>query len=72
MNYCITNGWLNPLLNKLKFFRRLEAVIRFFGIETARAKDATLHRERAKVTIMIRFRCTTKTQYLRSSQNQTS
>jgi hypothetical protein len=39
MNYCITNGWLNPLLNKLKFFRRLEAVIGFFGIETARAKD---------------------------------
>ena len=39
-NYCITNGWLNPLLNKLKFFRKLEAVIGFFGIETARAKDA--------------------------------
>ncbi|MEP6819783.1 MAG: fatty acid desaturase CarF family protein [bacterium] len=40
VNYCITNGWLNPLLNKLKFFRRLEAAIGFFGIETARAKDA--------------------------------
>jgi len=40
MNYCITNGWLNPLLNKLKFFRRLEALIGFFGIETARAKQA--------------------------------
>jgi hypothetical protein len=40
VNYCITNGWLNPLLNKLKFFRRLEAVIGFFGIETARTKDA--------------------------------
>ena len=38
-NYCITNGWLNPLLNKLKFFRRLETVIAFFGIETARTKD---------------------------------
>ena len=34
-NYCITNGWLNPLLNKLKFFRRLEAVLLFFGIRTA-------------------------------------
>jgi hypothetical protein len=33
-NYCITNGWLNPLLNKLKFFRRLEATLRYFGIET--------------------------------------
>ncbi|MGH9874189.1 MAG: fatty acid desaturase CarF family protein [Pyrinomonadaceae bacterium] len=39
VNYCITNGWLNPLLNKLKFFRRLEAALGFFGIETARAKD---------------------------------
>lgn len=34
MNYCITNGWLNPLLNKLKFFRRLEATLGFFGIKT--------------------------------------
>jgi len=40
MNYCITNGWLNPLLNKLKFFRRLEATLGLFGIETVRAKDA--------------------------------
>ena len=39
VNYCITNGWLNPLLNRLKFFRRLEAGLRFFGIETARSKD---------------------------------
>jgi plasmanylethanolamine desaturase len=41
MNYCITNGWLNPLLNKLRFFRRLEAVIGLFGIETAREKQAS-------------------------------
>jgi len=34
VNYCITNGWLNPLLNKLKFFRRLEATLGFFGIKT--------------------------------------
>ncbi len=39
MNYCITNGWLNPLLNKIKFFRRLEATLRFFGMEAAKAKD---------------------------------
>jgi len=39
MNYCITNGWLNPLLNRLKFFRRLEKGLKFIGIETARAKD---------------------------------
>lgn len=39
IHYCITNGWLNPLLNKLKFFRRLEATLRFLGINTAKAKD---------------------------------
>jgi hypothetical protein len=39
VNYCITNGWLNPLLNRLKFFRRLEATLGFFGIKTAKAKD---------------------------------
>jgi hypothetical protein len=40
MNYCITNGWLNPLLNRVKFFRRLEATLGFFGIKTARVKKA--------------------------------
>jgi ubiquitin-conjugating enzyme E2 variant len=39
VNYCITNGWLNPLLNKLQFFRRLEATLGFFGIQKAKAKD---------------------------------
>lgn len=39
MHYCITNGWLNPLLNKIKFFRRLEAGLRLVGIETAKAQD---------------------------------
>ena len=34
-HYCITNGWLNPVLNKIKFFRRLEATLLFFGIRTA-------------------------------------
>jgi hypothetical protein len=50
INYCITNGWLNPLLNKLKFFRRLEATLGFFGIQTAKMKDAKIrsHQSRPK------------------------
>lgn len=35
-HYCITNGWLNPLLNKIKFFRRLENTLARVGIHTAR------------------------------------
>jgi len=40
VNYCITTGWLNPILNKLKFFRRLEAVLAFFGIKTANSSHS--------------------------------
>jgi Lipid desaturase domain len=39
MHYCITNGWLNPLLNKIHFFRGLEATLRFIGIEVATASE---------------------------------
>lgn len=39
MHYCITNGWLNPLLNKINFFRGLEAGLRFVGIEVATAAE---------------------------------
>lgn len=39
MHYCITNGWLNPLLNKVQFFRSLEATLRFLGIEVATANE---------------------------------
>ena len=35
-HYCITNGWLNPLLNKIKFFRRLERALALVGIKTAK------------------------------------
>jgi ubiquitin-conjugating enzyme E2 variant len=34
MHYCITNGWLNPLLDRIKFFRSLEAALRLLGIKT--------------------------------------
>ena len=38
-HYCITNGWLNPLLNKIKFFRRLEYALGLVGIKTAEVID---------------------------------
>lgn len=44
MHYCITNGWLNPLLNKIAFFRKLEAVLRFLGIETTNSRSSCSHR----------------------------
>jgi hypothetical protein len=39
MHYCITNGWLNPLLNKIQFFRGLESMLRRLGIEVATAGE---------------------------------
>lgn len=32
-NYCITNGWLNPLLEKTRFFRRIEWLLGTCGIK---------------------------------------
>jgi ubiquitin-conjugating enzyme E2 variant len=34
-HYCITNGWLNPTLQKLKFFRGLEHSLSKLGIKAA-------------------------------------
>lgn len=34
-SYAITNGWLNPLLNRTRFFRRLEGVLRAFGVRAS-------------------------------------
>ena len=39
MHYCITNGWLNPFLNRIKFFRRVELLLSLIGIEPARVKS---------------------------------
>lgn len=33
IHYCIVNGWLNSVLDKLKFFRGLEYALRKLGIE---------------------------------------
>lgn len=35
-SYAITNGWLNPLLNRTRFFRRLERALRAFGVKPSR------------------------------------
>jgi ubiquitin-conjugating enzyme E2 variant len=35
-SYAITNGWLNPLLNRTRFFRRLERALRAFGVKPFR------------------------------------
>jgi ubiquitin-conjugating enzyme E2 variant len=45
-HYCITNGWLNPLLNKIRFFRALETTLALVGIETAKAKNERLSRSK--------------------------
>ncbi len=37
-HYCITNGWLNPFLNRIKFFRRLEAFLSVFGFKPANTR----------------------------------
>jgi hypothetical protein len=35
-SYAITNGWLNPLLNRTRFFRRLERALRACGVRPSR------------------------------------
>lgn len=34
-SYTITNGWLNPLLNRTSFFRGLEGLLRAFGVKAS-------------------------------------
>lgn len=39
VSYCITNGWCNPLLDKLNFFRRLESCLSFCGLRPNREPE---------------------------------
>ncbi len=40
--YCITCGWLNPVLSRIQFFETLERLIRrLFGLRTARETNET-------------------------------
>jgi ubiquitin-conjugating enzyme E2 variant len=39
LHYCITNGWLNPFLNRIQFFRRVERFLRLFGMEPANVRE---------------------------------
>lgn len=48
MHYCITNGWLNPLLNKVGFFRGMEAGLRFIGIDVATRAERVVKSEVTK------------------------
>lgn len=34
-NYCITVGWLNPLLERIDFFRKLERILSWIGLKPA-------------------------------------
>lgn len=40
INYCVMTNYLNPILNKVKFWSLIEKVLSFFGIKTNRGLSA--------------------------------
>ncbi|MCR9144855.1 MAG: fatty acid desaturase family protein [bacterium] len=40
-NYCISCGWMNPVLEWTRFFRGMEKLLSFFGLEPAHDEPAT-------------------------------
>jgi ubiquitin-conjugating enzyme E2 variant len=46
ISYCITTGWLNPLLNRVRFFRRVERMITSMTGAEPRAEDLRITRAR--------------------------
>lgn len=41
-HYCITNGWLNPLLERIRFFRNVEAGLSAIGIKPNQSSYAAV------------------------------
>jgi len=41
-NYCITNGWLNPLLERIRFFRSVETTLSVIGIKPNQSSYAAV------------------------------
>jgi ubiquitin-conjugating enzyme E2 variant len=39
-NYCISCGWMNPVLEMTRFFRRAERLLGLFGLQPARSENA--------------------------------
>lgn len=38
-SYCITNGWCNPLLDRVRLFRRAEKILAAVGVERSRRDE---------------------------------
>ena len=48
VNYCTVTNWLNPLLESVRFWRRLEVVIRILSRQRPRRDPVVRRRQRRK------------------------